>query len=119
MEEKKLQVKEIDVPIDITKSEYKKLKENLKLFNSNVAEGSKLNFDEFVSLVFETKRLEERLDSKYNYLKILKAEVKQLEEELDEKYAIGLTGCEEVNREVKELRKQIIIDSSDYINGSY
>lgn len=31
MEEKKLQVKEIDVPIDITKSEYKKLKENLKI----------------------------------------------------------------------------------------
>ena len=116
MEEK---VKVSEVPIDITKSEYKRLKENLKLFNSTVCEESGLTFDEFVSLVFETTQLEKKIDSKYDYLNILKAEIKQIEDELAEKYATGLTGCEKVNDEIMELRKQTLKDSLNHINGLY
>ena len=112
-------VKFNEIPIDITQSEYKMLKENLKLFNRNSCKGSELTFDEFVSLVFETIRLEETLNSKYDYLKILKAEIKQIEAELSEKYAIGLTGPENNNKDIIKLRKQALKDSSDYIYGLY
>ena len=127
-EEKKVKVdsitNEVEVPIDLTSYEHERLKEKLDLFNKNVAEDSKLTFEEFIALVFETSLLEEELDSKYNYLKRLEAEVKGLEEKLIAKYSIGLTGSEEVYTEVIELRKQTLEDSlvyvknykSDYIN---
>lgn len=106
----------IKVPIDITGLEYKKLKENLDLFNKNVEKEDKLTFDEFISLVFETASLTEKLDFKIDYLNSLKAEVKELEEELSAKYS---TGLKKDNDEVIESRKQILKDSSDYIDGLY
>lgn len=111
--------RKVEVPIDINGNEYRKLKENLESFNDNVGEGSKLNFDEFVCLVFETTMLKERLDSKHEHLEIIKAEAEQLEEELAGKYSIGLTGSEDDYDEVMELRKRILLDSSNHINGTY
>lgn len=121
MEEKKVKVieetNEVEVPIDLTSFEVKRLKEKLEIFNSNVAEDSKLTFEEFIKLVFEVSLLEEDLDVKYNYLKRLKYEVKQLEEELTAKYSIGLTGSEEVYNEVIELRKKTLEDSLVYVKN--
>lgn len=114
MEEEK-----VEVTIDITESEYKKLNEKLELFNNNVPPESKLNFDEFISLVFETTLLKEKLDSKYEYLDTLKTEVKQLEEKLTAKYSIGLTNSKEISNEVIESRKQILKDASAHIDGLY
>ena len=108
---------EVEVPIDLTSFEVERLKEKLEVFNNNVPEESKITFEEFISLVFETSLLEEKLNSKYNYLKLLEAEVKELEEELISKYSIGLTGSEEVYNEVIELRKKTLEDSSIYINN--
>lgn len=105
---------DLEVPIDITGFEYARIKENLELFNDTVVEGEKLTFDEFVSLVFETALLEEKLDSKYDYLNVLKAEVKQLEDELMAKYSTGLN---EYNDDVIECRKKALKDSSYCING--
>jgi len=121
MEEKKVKVieetNEVEVPIDLTSFEAERLKEKLEIFNSNVAEDSKLTFEEFIKLVFEVSLLEEDLDVKYNYLKRLKYEVKQLEEELIAKYSIGLTGSEEVYNEVIELRKKTLEDSLVYVKN--
>ena len=74
----------------------------------------KLTFDEFVSLVFETALLEKKLDSKYDYLNVLKDEVKQLEEELMTKYS---TGLKEYNDDVIGCRRKVLKDSSNCING--
>lgn len=114
--EKKIKV---DVPIEISDSEYRLLKEKLESFNSAIEKKSKLTFDEFVSLVFETSSLEEKLNLKYDYLNSLKAEVKNLEEELAAKYSVGLMGSKEENSEIIELRKKIVKDSSSHINGLY
>ena len=108
---------EVEVPIDLTSFEVKRLEEKLESFNNNVPEDSKLTFEEFISLVFKTSLLEEELNSKYNYLNLLKAEVKGLEEELIAKYSTGLTGSEEVYNEVIELRKKTLEDSSIYIKN--
>ena len=108
---------EVEVPIDLTSFETNRLKEKLELFNSNVAEDSKLTFEEFIKLAFEVSLLEEELDSKYNYLRMLKYEVKKLEEDLAAKYSIGLTGSEEVYNEVIELRKKTLEDSLIYVKN--
>ena len=110
---------EFNVPIDISDSEYRLLKENLELFNRDVEGKRKLTFDEFISLVFEAASLEERLDLKYNYLNALKAEITCLEKELAGKYSTGMTGSKEENKKVMELRKKIVKDSSAQINGLY
>ena len=119
MSEKKFKLNgfsgDAQVPISINGHEYKKLKENLELFNNTVFKESKITFDEFISLVFETTALNEKLNSKYEYLNILEDEIKQLEDELTAKYCLGLTGCDDV----VELRRKILKDSSDYIGGSY
>ena len=109
--------RKVEVPIDINGREYQKLKENLESFNDNA--GDKLTFDEFVSLVFETTLIKERLDSKREHLEIIKAEAKELEDELASRYSIGLTGSEEDYDKLIELRKQILKDSSNHINGTY
>ena len=118
MKEKKVKIdpvtNEVEVPIDLTKYEHERLKEKLELFNKNVAEDSKLTFEEFISLVFEVSLLEDELDTKYNYSKRLEAEVDKLEKELLAKYSIGLIGSEEVYNEVIELRKQALEDSLNY-----
>ena len=108
---------EVEVPIDLTSFEVKRLKEKLELFNSNVAEDSKLTFEEFIKLAFEVSLLEEELASKYNYAKLLESEIKQLEEDLIAKYSIGLTGSEEVYNEVIELRKKTLEDSLVYVKN--
>lgn len=108
-----------EVPIDITGPEYRRVKENLKIFNESVSKESRLTFDEFVSLVFETAQLEEKLEFKYDYLNILKSEIRKLEEELTVKYSTGLKDCDETDSDVIELRRQALRDSSDYINGLY
>lgn len=107
-------MEENKVPIDITGFEYDRIKENMELFNDTVGEGGKLTFDEFVSLVFETALLEKKLDSKYDYLNVLKDEVKQLEEELMTKYS---TGLKEYNDDVIGCRRKVLKDSSNCING--
>ena len=121
MEEKKVKVdpvtNEVEVPIDLTSFEYKRLEEKLELFNNDVAEENKLTFEEFVSLVFEVSLLEEELYSKSNYLRMLESEVKQLEEELLSRYSIGLTSSEEVYNEVIELRKKTLEDSLVYVKN--
>lgn len=111
--------KEMDIPIEISDSQYRLLKENLELFNRDIEGNGKLTFDEFISLVFEASSLEERLDSKYDYLNALKSEIARLEDELAGKYSAGLTGSKEENKKVIELRKKIVKDSSAHINGLY
>ena len=106
----------LEVPIDITDFEYKKLKENLDLFNENLKKADRLTFDEFVSLVFETASLNEKLDFKKDHLNILKSEIKELEDELEVKYSVGLTNTGD---EVIKSRKDILRDSADYIGGLY
>lgn len=121
MEDKKIKVdpitEEVEVPIDLTSFEVVRLKEKLELFNNNVPEEKKLSFEEFIAVVFKVSLLEEELDTKYNYLRRLKAEVKELEEELLSKYSIGLTGSEEVYTEIIELRKQTLEDSIVYVKN--
>ena len=105
------------VPIDINGTEYRRVKGNLESFNETCDE--KLTFDDFVSLVFETASLEEKLDFKYDYLNALKAEIKELEQELESRCSIGLAGSKEDYNEIMELRKKALKDSSNCINGTY
>ena len=118
MEEKKVKVNEatneVIVPIDLTKLEYDKLKQKLELFNKDVPEESKLTFEEYLALIFETSILEDKLETKLTFVELLKMEVKQLEEELLNKYSVGLEPSEEVYNEVIELRRQTLKDSSAY-----
>ena len=106
--------KEVEVPIDLTNFEYDKLQQKLELFNKDVAEENKLTFEEYVSLIFETSLLEEKLETKLTFINLLKVEVEELEEKLLAKYSIGLEGSEEVYNEVIELRRQTLKDSSNY-----
>lgn len=109
--------KKVEVPLGIDGAEYEMLKGNLEVFNENIGKGRKLTFDEFVSLAFETASLEEKIDSKKDYLKALKAEVRELEEELQAKYSMGLTGDEEDYEDAVKSRKQALRDSSNCINA--
>lgn len=61
--------------------------------------------------------MEENLNSKYNYAKLLEYEIKELEEDLVAKYSIGLTGSEEVYNEVIDLRKKTLEDSLVYVKN--
>lgn len=104
----------LEVPLDITESEYRKLKENLDLFNENLKKSDKLTFDEFINLIFETESLTERLDFKKDHLNVLKSEIRELEDELSAKCSVGLTNT---NEEVIKSRKAILKDSKKYIGG--
>ena len=102
----------IEANIDLTTYEYNRLEKNLQLFNKDVPEEQKLTIEEFISLVLKISLLENELDYKSNYLKLLQREVKELETDLEAKYNIGLTGSEEVLNE--ELRKATLKDSTNY-----
>ena len=104
----------IEANIDLTTYEYNRLEKNLQLFNKDVPEEQKLTIEEFISLVLKISLLENELDYKSNYLKLLQREVKELETDLEAKYNIGLTGSEEVLNEALELRKATLKDSTNY-----
>lgn len=105
---------DIELNIDLTNYELSRLEENLIKFNKDVPEEKKLTLKEYISIVLDVSLIEKELNSKYNYLNILKKEVKELENDLKNKYSIGLTGSEEVFNEVIELRKKTLKDSSNY-----
>ena len=104
----------IEANIDLTTYEYNRLEKNLQLFNKDVPEEQKLTIEEFISLVLKISLLENELDYKSNYLKLLQREVKELETDLEAKYNVGLTGSEEVLNEALELRKATLKDSTNY-----
>ena len=116
MKEKKITADKFNVPLDITGSEYEKLKDNLDAFNDTCKD--RLTFDEFVSLTFKTAALEEKLDLKRNHLNILKGEIDEIENELASRYCIGLEDAKKPD-EVIGKRKRILKDSSAQINGLY
>lgn len=118
MAEKEVKVNEVtnevEVPIDLTKYEYERLKEKLELFNKDIPEENKITFEEYLSLIFKTSILEDELIAKTKVIEILNSDVEKLKKEIIERYSTGLEGSEEVYSEVMELRRKTLENPSNY-----